>query len=86
MLRCNLTNSGSHYWNRLADGTEIDLTADQFDYITDNKPLKENFVIRTRDYVLSFPSTVARYQLLKTRLHSLINTIGKQPIQQTGIQ
>lgn len=54
----------SHYWNRLADGTEIDLTRSQF---------PNNVVIghgdeRTRDYVLSFPATVRRYNTLLQRL------------------
>jgi hypothetical protein len=67
MLRCKMTNGDSHYWNRMTDGTEVDLTEDQFKLI-DDKPLKEDFVIRTREYVLSFPDTASRYNLLKHRI------------------
>ena len=57
----------SHYWNRLPDGREIDWTLRQF------KPrgpifLDEDPQLRTREYVLSFPDTVKRYELLKARM------------------
>ena len=71
MLRCKMTNGDSHYWNRLPDGSEEDFTEDQFDFIQD-KPLKNDYVIRERDYVLSFPATVVRYELLKHRLEDAI--------------
>jgi hypothetical protein len=63
LLRCLMTNGDSHYWNRLPDGTEVDLTEDQFRDI-EAKPLKIDFVVRTREYVLSFPETSRRYHLL----------------------
>lgn len=47
----------SHYWNRLASDLEIDVTQEQFgdDFeLVDVAP-------RTRDWVLSFPTTKARY-------------------------
>ena len=58
--------AGSHYWNRLPDGVEIDLTASQFDRV----PNFENVAMRSRDYVLSYPATVRRYETLKTRFHA----------------
>lgn len=64
LLRCLMTNGDSHYWNRLGTGNEIDLTTDQFDYIQ-AKPLKNDYSIRQRDYVLSFPDTLTRYNILK---------------------
>jgi hypothetical protein len=67
LLRCLMTNGDRHYWNRLPDGTEVDLTEDQFKYI-DAKPLKNDFVVREREYVLSFPETSKRYYLLIHRL------------------
>lgn len=70
LLRCKMTNNDSHYWNRLPDGTEEDLTAEQFNYI-DDKPIKEEYIVRDREYVLSFPSTVVRYELLKKRLEEI---------------
>lgn len=72
LLRCKMTNGNSHYWNRLPDGNELDLTADQFDHI-EAQPLKNDFVIRDRDYVLSFPETVKRYILLKEKIALLIS-------------
>ena len=75
MLRCLMTNSDSHYWNRLPNGTEIDLTLNQFDFIA-AKPLKNDYVVRPRKYVLSFPNTVIGYELLKARLNTLIKIIS----------
>lgn len=71
LLRCPMTNGGSHYWNRLVDGKEIDLTEDQFNQI-ESKPIKSDVVIREREYVLSFPETLKRYKILKTRIDSFL--------------
>lgn len=52
---------GSHYWNRLPDGQEVDLTRCQFPKdIT--IPVGEP---RTRQHVLSYPETQRRYNILK---------------------
>lgn len=56
----------SHYFNRV-DGREIDLTAGQFPpgtVIPTGAPKTKDFAT-TRDYVLSFPATRARYDRLK---------------------
>jgi hypothetical protein len=55
----------SHYWNRLPDGREVDLTIQQFgpDAIYDEPP-----VVRDREYVLSFHATSRRYDLLLERM------------------
>ena len=52
---------GSHYWNRLPDGTELDLTSDQFDEFTPRcvEP-------KDRAQVLAYPATRARYEALQT--------------------
>ena len=70
LLRCETTDGGSHYWNRLPDGTEVDLTARQFEHI-DKRPLRETVVIRRRAHVLSFPDTHQRYELLRSRIAGL---------------
>lgn len=58
----------SHYWNRLPDGSEVDLTAQQFsDYRLDAPP-----EVRDRAYVLSFPDTGNRYRLLRAVVASLM--------------
>lgn len=71
LLRCKMTNDGSHYWNRMPDGTMEDFTEEQFDSI-EIKPLKDDFVVREREYVLSFPATAARYEILKQRVENAL--------------
>jgi len=63
LLRCKMTNGDSHYWNRLPNGDEVDLTYEQFTHI-EGKPMKETTVVRERQYVLSFPNTMLRYGIL----------------------
>ena len=65
----------SHYWNRLPDGTKVDLTEDQFG---DSYPTLPDPIIRTREYVLSYPATVKRCELLKARLAKAIEE-GRLP-------
>ena len=62
---------GSHYWNRLPDGQEVDLTHEQFgrDILAELKPLAER---RYRNYVLHCPETKTRYDLLRQRLEKLL--------------
>jgi len=59
----------SHYFNRLADGNELDLTRKQFGV---GAELGE-VTVRERKYVLSFPDTRQRYGLLKQRLTVSLN-------------
>jgi len=54
----------SHYWNRLADGSEVDFTEPQFQ---GRRPQLEGEV-RTREHVLSNEQTKLRYELLKIAL------------------
>ena len=50
----------SHWWNRLGDGTEVDMTRSQFPSSAHiGRPC-----VRERDYVLSFAPTVERYEKL----------------------
>lgn len=51
----------SHYWNQLPDGSEIDLTREQFTEST----IVPTGKIKERDYVLSYPDTVKRHDILK---------------------
>jgi len=60
------TDNGTHYWNKLDDDTDLDFTRIQFG---EKMPDLLNIVIRERSYVLSFPETVKRYWLLKSRLN-----------------
>lgn len=62
-----VVNEGvSHYYNSLPGGTELDLTRGQFG-TWDPTPAEE----RRREYVLSFPDTELRYQLLRGRVDRL---------------
>jgi hypothetical protein len=56
----------SHYWNRLPDGAEMDLTRHQFPEGAAYGPT----VVKDREYVLSFPETASRYLLLRRQLGS----------------
>lgn len=59
-------NGVSHYYNKLDNGFEIDLTRIQF-----KKPVFEGKEIKEREYVLSFPDTAARYKLLKQNIKNI---------------
>ena len=67
LLRCEMTNRDSHYWNRLPDGREVDLTTEQFEYLG-AYPRRETMVVRNRAYVLSYPDTMRRYAILLQRV------------------
>jgi hypothetical protein len=49
----------SHYWNRV-NGEDIDLTREQFPDFT-----VSDVRVASRDYVLSYPETRRRYELLR---------------------
>jgi hypothetical protein len=71
LLRAD-TSKGSHYWNRLPDGTEVDLTREQFAGDFSAGSVEE----RDRDYVLSFPETRSRYNRLRASVVRELQTIG----------
>lgn len=58
----------SHYWNKIADGTEKDFTRAQF---LDKYPKGLVPEKRTREYVLSFPEKERRYQLFISKLFNV---------------
>lgn len=70
LLRCEAP-TGSHYWNRLPDGREIDLTREQFKHGLD----AVNVERRDRDYVLSFAATRGRYHALTERAHRALPSL-----------
>jgi hypothetical protein len=66
VLLRSTVNGVSHYWNRITDGTEVDLTRAQF-----AEPVTFGDIVeREREYVLSFPITASRYRLLKDNVNS----------------
>jgi hypothetical protein len=68
VLRADGSRQGAHYWNRLPDGTEIDLTREQFG----------------RDELVQEPRTVRRppglpnrgAQQYLTMRHRVLTTLG----------
>ena len=75
LLRCETAPKGSHYWNRLPNEEEVDLTKEQFNHIPD-KPLLETVIVREREYVLRNEETKKRYLILKSRVEE---AVGKLP-------
>jgi len=71
LMRCKLNDGDSHYWNRLPDGNEIDLTFEQFSY-TKQRDLVGETIVRTREYTLSYPDTLKRYKILSDRVSSYL--------------
>lgn len=68
LLRCPMsTPNDSHYWNRLPDKREIDLTYKQMECLGE-EPYKSDYVVRERSYVECFPNTMVRYSILKGRV------------------
>jgi hypothetical protein len=59
-LRRAVLPGETHYWNVLPDGTEVDLTRDQFDSYN---PTSIGEV--TRDEIVAFPDTAHRYAILR---------------------
>lgn len=68
ILLRGMTNFGSHYWNKLPDGTEVDLTRGQFPEGT----IIENAAYKKRDYIISYAPVVARYNILKKKVENLL--------------
>lgn len=60
-LKRGMVGAVSHYWNELEDGSEIDFTREQFAEFS-----VSDVAYRTREYVLSYPDTVARYEALRS--------------------
>jgi hypothetical protein len=75
LIRATVNERGvsSHYWNELPDGIETDLTQDQFSE-NFNAFIKGHCLqeTKTREYVLSHPATVKRYEILKQRVEKYL--------------
>lgn len=67
ILKRKMTNGQNHYLNRLPDGTEVDLTAAQFDFITPKQILEETSVC-SRSQLTRHQNVQTRYELLKKRV------------------
>ena len=64
-----LVNGVSHYFNRLPDGTDLDLTREQFGA----GPIEIcDMSLRERSYVLAYPETRRRYHRLKRAVESRV--------------
>ena len=58
-----ITPGEAHFWNRLKDGSKVDLTERQFSLAPAIREMATSNPVRQR--VLAFPATAARYSLLK---------------------
>jgi len=65
-------NGADHYWNRLPDSSEFDLTRDQFCFSVSAAPTERV----SRQYVLSFENTVRRYEQLSQLFKSALKEIS----------
>jgi hypothetical protein len=74
LLRCSVRRT-SHYWNLLPSGGELDLTRYQFGFHFHPRSVQK----RSRDYVLAFPDTRARYSTLRGRVMVLLRNAGERP-------
>lgn len=59
----------SHYYNQLRDGNVVDLTRKQFPEGTKFSSSQ----YREREYVLSYPETASRYEILKDKVALLLS-------------
>ncbi|MBU6414838.1 hypothetical protein KGQ34_01150 [Patescibacteria group bacterium] len=80
LLRASLKETlfkaaGSHYWNKLEDGTEVDFTAPQFG---NQYPVNLSSETRERAHVLLHPQTKRRYELLALRVRKTLNELRRQ--------
>lgn len=66
LLRCALDDGDSHYWNSTLYLGEVDLSCNQF--AVSKQKLVGDIIVRDREYVLSFPDTKQRYEILKDRV------------------
>lgn len=74
LLRCEMSDGDHHFWNRLPDGSELDWTKEQFNYIF-AYPIWETREKRDRKKILSHKSTRGRYEILKTRIESIMKDL-----------
>lgn len=64
ILKASVKGGGTHYWNRLENGVEIDFTADQFDGPPDRRDVKQAY----RQGVLQVEHVKLRYATFKERV------------------
>lgn len=68
VIVCSEYDTPHHYWNLLDDGTEIDLTLEQFKPELHPVIKRVSFKRDHRDHVVAYPDTVVRYHLLRERV------------------
>jgi hypothetical protein len=71
LLRCE-SPTGSHYFNRLPDGTVLDATRAQFGPGFTPRDVEE----RDRQYVLSFAATRERYERLRRAVDETLHSVS----------
>ena len=79
ILRCPCNSGSTHYWNRLPDGREVDLTEPQFTGecpANGDIPYRHDFELRTKDEILEVKSTYHRYRRLRKRVKKFLREKG----------
>jgi len=81
ILRCPCSSGNTHYWNRLPDGREVDLTGRQFDPDSSSPargdiPYRHDFELCTKDEILEVKSTYHRYRRLRKRVKKFLREMG----------
>ena len=65
IVKCEVSGeSYKHFYNRLLDGTIVDLTREQFN----SDVVFENEMVADREKILSHPGTLKRYEILRNNL------------------
>ena len=65
VLHADGTRQGVHYWNRLPDGSEVDLTREQF---VRGEVVQDDAVVQRRPDELSDARAYAQYVVLRDRV------------------
>jgi hypothetical protein len=71
ILLVSMVGGIQHYWNRLPNGREIDLTRQQFGVNVSPDCPPES---ASREYVLSFPDTRRRYDMIRRRVEETLKS------------
>lgn len=86
LMRADVPGFGSHYWNRLADGTEIDLTREQFPpgtVVPAGEPAPRSRLLEGERALAA--RTAERYGLLKRRSEALDEAVDEYMIERMSV-
>jgi hypothetical protein len=76
VLLRGFVNGIEHYWNRLPNEEEVDLTRTQFPNVRE----VASVALASREFVLASPSTASRYAELKRRVNKGVHNVKRQKL------